>query len=88
MKSQIMLALATAASAATLEKRETYSGVATFNNYAAQGNNGQNPISGYSGPACPTTTCGECFKVCNAGGYGGASVGGVGNCITVNVIDA
>lgn len=50
--------------------------------------NGQYPISGYTGPACPTTTCGECFKVCNAGGYGGASVGGVGKCITVNVIDA
>jgi hypothetical protein len=50
--------------------------------------NGQNPISGYSGPACPTTTCGKCFQVCNAGGYGGASVGGVGNCVIANVIDA
>jgi hypothetical protein len=49
--------------------------------------NGQVPISGYEGPSCPTTTCGECFKVCNEGGYGGASVGGVGNCITVNIID-
>lgn len=48
---------------------------------------GQQPISGYEGPACPTTTCGECFQVCNEGGYGGASVGGVGNCIIVNIID-
>jgi hypothetical protein len=50
--------------------------------------NGQNPISGYSGPSCPTTTCGKCYKVCNTGGYGGASVGGVGNCIIVDIIDA
>ena len=49
--------------------------------------NGQSPVAGYEGPSCPTTTCGECFQVCNAGGYDGASVGGVGNCITVNVID-
>ena len=49
--------------------------------------NGQSPVSGYSGPGCPTTTCGECFTVCNNGGYDGASVGGVGNCITINVID-
>ncbi len=49
---------------------------------------GQNPIGGYSGPACPKTTCGKCYKVCNKGGYGGAIVGGVGNCITVNIIDA
>jgi hypothetical protein len=26
--------------------------------------------------------------VCNEGGYGGASIGGVGNCIIANVIDA
>ena len=26
--------------------------------------------------------------MCNNGGYDGASVGGVGNCITINVIDA
>jgi hypothetical protein len=50
--------------------------------------NGQNPISGYSGPSCPTTNCGKCYQVCNAGGYGGASVGGVGNCIIVDIIDA
>src|ERR1700689_1773776 len=31
--------------------------------------NGQNPISGYSGPACPKDTCGKCYKVCNQGGY-------------------
>ncbi|KAK3670157.1 hypothetical protein LTR78_010004 [Recurvomyces mirabilis] len=104
----------------------TYSGVATFNDYAAQSNtvcgpksgvsgtygvalgdlspniwsgskcsgsinsskcNGQLPVSGYSGPACPTTTCGECFRVCNKGGYGGAFIGGVGNCVIANVID-
>ncbi|TVY15687.1 hypothetical protein LARI1_G007667 [Lachnellula arida] len=102
-------------------------GVATFNNYAAQSNtvcgpktgvsgtygaaigdlsaiwqgakcagsagdmskcSGQNPVSGYEGPSCPTTTCGLCFKVCNTGGYGGATVQGVGNCITVDIIDA
>jgi len=50
--------------------------------------NGQSPISGYSGPACPTTTCGECFQVCNEGGYDGATVSGVGNCIIINIIDA
>ena len=50
--------------------------------------NGQSPVSGYEGPACPTTTCGECFQVCNEGGYDGASIGGVGNCITVQIIDA
>ncbi|QKX54648.1 uncharacterized protein TRUGW13939_01736 [Talaromyces rugulosus] len=105
----------------------SFSGVATFNDYAAQSNtvcgpkvgvsgtygaaagdlspdiwsgdkcsgsidyslcDGQNPFSGYEGPACPTTTCGECWTVCNTGGYDGASVGGVGNCITVDIIDA
>ena len=28
------------------------------------------------------------MQVCNAGGYGGAGVGGVGNCIIVDIIDA
>jgi len=123
-----ILALAATSSCHTLRmsKRATYSGVATFNDYAAQSNtvcgpksgvsgtygaaigdlspniwsgskcdgsinysecDGQQPVSGYEGPACPTTTCGECFQVCNEGSYGGASVGGVGNCITVNIID-
>lgn len=36
MKAQLMMALATIASASSFEKRSTYSGVATFNNYAAQ----------------------------------------------------
>jgi hypothetical protein len=36
MKSQLIMTLGTIASAASLEKRSTYSGVATFNNYAAQ----------------------------------------------------
>jgi hypothetical protein len=49
---------------------------------------GQNPIGGYSGLACPNTTCGKCYKVCNKGGYGGAAVCGVGNCITMQIIDA
>ncbi|GAB7355652.1 hypothetical protein MBLNU459_g6366t1 [Dothideomycetes sp. NU459] len=122
-----MLGLASADLVAYLGRRATYSGVATFNNYAAQSNtvcgpksgtsgtygaaigdlspniwsgskcatsinysncNGQSPISGYEGPSCPTTTCGECFKVCNEGGYDGATVGGVGNCVTVQIIDA
>ncbi|KAJ5625740.1 hypothetical protein N7510_002049 [Penicillium lagena] len=90
MYSCLILAMGALASA-SLMKRTTYSGVATFNDYASQSKNnsdGQNPVSGYTGPACPTTTCGECFQVCNTGGYGGASVGGVGNCVTVNVIDS
>ncbi|KAF1343786.1 hypothetical protein BDV97DRAFT_402756 [Delphinella strobiligena] len=110
----------------SLIQRASYSGVATFNSYAAQSNtvcgsksgtsgtygvaigdlspdiwtgdkcsgsidtskcDGQSPVSGYVAPSCPTTTCGKCFKVCNTGGYDGASVGGVGNCVTVQVID-
>jgi hypothetical protein len=89
--------------------RSTYSGVATFNDYAAQSNtvcgpksgssgtygaaagdaspdisgglcyssidyskcDGQNPVSGYQGPACPTSNCGTCYQVTNTGGYGG-----------------
>jgi len=119
--------MAVVSASVALERRATYSGLATFNDYAAQSNtvcgpktgvsgtygaaigdlspniwsgakcsgsidysecNGQDPVSGYSGPACPTTTCGECFEVCNTGGYGGASIGGVGNCIIVDIIDS
>ncbi|KAI9654326.1 MAG: hypothetical protein M1821_006642 [Bathelium mastoideum] len=109
-----------------LMRRQTYSGVATFNNYASQSTtvcgpktgvsgtygaaagdispnisgglcyasinydncNGQTPKSGYSGPACPTTNCGKCYLVTNEGGYGGASVGGVGRSVTVQIIDS
>jgi hypothetical protein len=36
MRFQLMLALVSIATAASFEKRSTYSGVATFNNYASQ----------------------------------------------------
>lgn len=44
--------------------------------------------SGYEGPACPKNNCGTCYTVTNLGGYGGDSVGGVGNSITVQIIDS
>ena len=49
---------------------------------------GQLPATGVVGPACPTTNCGKCFKVTNEGGFGGATIGGVGNSVIVQVIDA
>jgi len=138
MELKVLLALVSAASALSVRNpdfsernnllvaRGTYSGVATFNNYASQGNtvcgpksgsggaygaaagdaspnisgglcyssidtskcNGQNPVSGYVGPGCPTSNCGKCYKVTNEGGYGGSSVGGVGNSIYVQIIDS
>lgn len=45
------------------------------------------PVPSYVAPSCPQTNCNQCFQVCNQGGYDGASVGGIGNCITVNIID-
>ena len=50
--------------------------------------NGQDVVSGYQGPACPTGNCGTCYKVTNQGGYGGAAVGGVGTSVTVQIIDS
>lgn len=50
---------------------------------------GQSVVPGYTGPACPHTKCGICYKVTNLGGYGGSSVGQVGSgIVTVQIIDA
>ena len=48
---------------------------------------GQSVAPGYQAPGCPKTNCGKCYKVANKGGIGDA-VGGVGNSITVQIIDA
>ena len=48
---------------------------------------GQNPAPGYEAPGCPKANCGKCYKVTNKGGISG-SIGGVGNSITVQIIDA
>lgn len=49
---------------------------------------GQNPISGYVGPACPKGNCLLCYKVTNNGAVGSATIGGIGNSITVQIIDS
>lgn len=49
---------------------------------------GQSPGPGFQAPQCPKTNCGQCYKVINQGGVGGGSVGGVGNSITVQIIDS
>ena len=49
---------------------------------------GLQPQGGYSGPGCPKTNCGLCYQVTNQGGFGGASVGGVGNSVVVQIIDS
>ena len=49
---------------------------------------GQQPIAGYQGPSCPKTNCGTCYTVTNQGAVGGGSIGGVGNSITVQIIDS
>ncbi|MCJ1367748.1 hypothetical protein MMC16_006882 [Acarospora aff. strigata] len=110
-----------------LLRRGTFSGVATFNSYGAQGNTvcgpksgtagtyaaaagdlspnisggrcsgtvddmslcaGQSPVSGYTGPSCPKSNCGICYRVTNQGGYGGSHIGGVGNTIVVQIVDS
>lgn len=49
----------------------------------------QSPVQGYLGPACHHTKCGTCYKVTNAGGYGGSSVDRAGSgTVTVQIIDA
>ncbi|KAL6715076.1 hypothetical protein ACLMJK_007337 [Lecanora helva] len=134
----IVLALMTFAAAHPAQhthhftKRASYpNGIATFNDYAAQGNTncgpsaasltsagqhgtygaaasdispgisggmcsgnilmsqcaGQGPGGGYQAPGCPKSNCGKCYKVTNQGGIGG-SVGGVGNSVIVQIIDA
>lgn len=47
---------------------------------------GQSPVLGYMAPVCPRGTCGQCYTVTHTGGIGG-STGGVGNSITVEIID-
>lgn len=48
--------------------------------------NGQTPIlAAY--PECPRGNCGKCYKVTNNGGIG-STIGGVGNSITVQIIDS
>lgn len=145
--------LAVAHPASVLNKRQSYVGIATFNDYSAQGNtncgpksgmcstasllsplvqpalsrvgmeiltssgqsgtygaaasdispnvsggtcsgslnpqqcNGQSPVAGWTHPSCPTSQCGKCFSVTHTGSIG-SSVGGVGNTITVQIIDA
>lgn len=49
---------------------------------------GQQPMSGYAGPACPHSNCGACYLVTNMGGYGGGQIGGVGNSVTVQIVDS
>ncbi len=49
---------------------------------------GQSPAPGYQAPGCPKANCGKCYKVTNQGGIGGGSIGGVGNHILVQIIDA
>lgn len=49
---------------------------------------GQSPVSGYTPPSCPKGNCGVCYRVTNQGGIGGGSVGGIGNQIIVQIIDA
>ena len=49
---------------------------------------GQNPVSSYVGPACPKNNCGLCYSVTNNGGFGGASIGGQGNQVIVQIIDS
>ena len=138
-----MAGFAAAHPASVLNKRQSYAGIATFNDYSAQGNtncgsksgmssianllslgnilicsgrsgtygaaasdlspnisggtcsgsidpskcSGQSPAAGWMGPSCPTSNCGKCYTVTHTGGVG-SSVGGVGNSITVQIIDA
>lgn len=131
--------------ASVLNKRQSYVGIATFNDYSTQGNtncgkmsgmcsiesllsplaqpiliclgqsgtygaaasdispnisggtcsgsidpsqcNGQSPIAGWTHPSCPTSNCGTCYTVTHTGSIG-SSIGGIGNTITVQIIDA
>lgn len=128
MRAPLFLALtglAAAHPASVLNKRQSYVGIATFNDYSAQGNtncgpksgqsgtygaaasdispnvsggtcsgsidpsqcSGQSPIAGWTPPSCPKSNCGKCYSVTHTGSIGG-SVGGIGNTITVQIIDA
>lgn len=117
--------LAAAHPASVLNKRQSYVGIATFNDYSAQGNtncgarsgqsgtygaaasdispnisggtcsgsmdlsecNGQSPVAGWPHPSCPKSNCGTCYTVTHTGSIG-SSIGGVGNTVTVQIIDA
>ena len=48
--------------------------------------NGQVPVAGYVVPSCAKGNCGQCYTVTHTGSVGSA-VGGVGNTITVQIID-
>ena len=49
---------------------------------------GNQPRANYVAPRCPQTNCGVCYKVTNKGGHKGAHVGGIGNSVTVQIIDS
>ena len=48
--------------------------------------NGQSPVAGYVVPSCARGNCGQCYTVTHTGSVG-SSIGGVGNTITVQIID-
>ena len=48
--------------------------------------NGQSPVAGYVVPSCAKGNCGQCYTVTHTGSIG-SSIGGVGNTITVQIID-
>ncbi|KAM0806061.1 hypothetical protein BDR22DRAFT_793466, partial [Usnea florida] len=48
--------------------------------------NGQSPVAGYAPPSCARGNCGQCYTVTHTGSIG-SSVGGMGNTITVQIID-
>ena len=48
--------------------------------------NGQSPVAGYVPPSCARGNCGQCYTVTHTGSIG-SSVGGMGNTITVQIID-
>ena len=50
--------------------------------------NGQSPITSYVAPQCPSNNCGTCYSVTNQGGFDGATVGGVGQSIIVQIVDS
>ena len=48
---------------------------------------GQSPAAGWTPPSCPESNCGTCYTVTHTGSVG-SPIGGVGNTITVQIIDA
>ena len=49
--------------------------------------NGQSPVPGWTPPSCSKSNCGTCYTVTHTGSVG-SSIGGIGNTITVQIIDA